>query len=826
MGSGCSCASAANAPLDFPTWEFQDEGVYRQFDNWAVDATFKVRHIFYQPLRDEAEATKLINWAARNGYRVRPTGTQHNWSPLTVGQQSSEHGDKVILTDMRRHFNRVIGIHRSDGVASVTFQPGMTLGDFLAALDREGLSLPHTPAPYEITMGGLLSINGHGTAISSAFEPGDNFGTMSHRLVRIRAATYNAATGLYEFKNYRRAAAIGSPEQQRFSALQTSLGRAFVSEFQIQCEPNYYMRCQSFMNIKDVVMFSEPCESIAEATAEAHRRRGNFAALQQARKAARATTTSMAAAVLASGRAEAIWFPFTETPWLKVWSVCPPTGPADTRQDLRAHLQNALGCKSDAAVLSRRIYESCPFAFADNLPRFATLFFSKLLHVDTDSDLTAWFGAVRSYRQYVADEEDRAERKRDQLDVAAAIKAAGPQPRDPLVAAACARTAAAQCVHENGSIVPAAAAPGSIDEMAAMRRLTDHRRAANAKGTEAAPVDPMAQKETVSATPEVAMPPASRYQLGGRKPGAASSDDDEDDDPNTDAEAKRVLRRALLTAARHDELASGMPISILKFVASTIGSIDFNNGFGGPELTPALGKLLGAVTATELERGGLLDVWGAAKDTLIYVRTNTLRVTANGYAVMMHRRNLERGIYEFVRIYRKLADEFKARNLYPGNCPLEIRVTGLDTPEGLHQHFTGTPGQEPAITDRALGPFVSPSISALHVDAEARDYGYDIVLWLDVLSLPGTHGAAEYYAQMELEMLACPAFQAPLGRVRPEWSKGWGYTADKGAWSSGSFLQHTKATLPKWNEAVAAWGALDPKRVFGNYALDAITSPV
>jgi hypothetical protein len=252
----------------------------------------------------------------------------------------------------------------------------------------------------------------------------------------------------------------------------------------------------------------------------------------------------------------------------------------------------------------------------------------------------------------------------------------------------------------------------------------------------------------------------------------------------------------------------------------------------GPALTPAFGKLMEAISRTGLEVGKLNDLWGEAYTTLVYVRTNTLRVTANGYAVLMHRRNLQLGIAEFVRIYQEIISEFKTRGLYPANGPLEIRVTGLDEPAGLQQHnagYTATGEVVPATTAQTLpaGPFTSPSVSAMCTDDDAALYGYDIALWLDVLSLPGTEGAAEFYAQMEERLLASPVFnERRLAKVRPEWSKGWGYTADKGAWSNVPFLDATKKSLPHWNDASTAWSTLDVKHVFGNVQLDDITAPI
>ena len=79
--------------------------------------------------------------------------------------------------------------------------------------------------------------------------------------------------------------------------------------------------------------------------------------------------------------------------------------------------------------------------------------------------------------------------------------------------------------------------------------------------------------------------------------------------------------------------------------------------------------LLGTVTA---------DIWGWAKDLLLYVKPTTLRVTANGYAVLTNRSNIQQVIYDFTNFYESQVALYQAQGNYPMNGPVEIRVTGLD----------------------------------------------------------------------------------------------------------------------------------------------------
>ena len=74
------------------------------------------------------------------------------------------------------------------------------------------------------------------------------------------------------------------------------------------------------------------------------------------------------------------------------------------------------------------------------------------------------------------------------------------------------------------------------------------------------------------------------------------------------------------------------------------------------------------------------DIWGWAKDLLLYVKPSTLRVTANGYAVLTSRANIQQVIYDFITFYENQVAAYQAEGNYPMNGPVEIRVTGLDVP--------------------------------------------------------------------------------------------------------------------------------------------------
>jgi len=70
-----NCVTPGNFPLDI--------ALYKQtFQNWAGD--IKVDDVWTCAPANAQQVIKVVNWARDNGYKVRPRGMMHNWSPLTL----------------------------------------------------------------------------------------------------------------------------------------------------------------------------------------------------------------------------------------------------------------------------------------------------------------------------------------------------------------------------------------------------------------------------------------------------------------------------------------------------------------------------------------------------------------------------------------------------------------------------------------------------------------------------------------------------------------------------------------------------------------------
>lgn len=535
--------AAGSAPPRFPA----GIDLYRQgFVNWS--RAILVDDLWTCAPRTPREVLAVANWARAHGYRVRPRGHMHNWSPLTIAP-GTPGARRVVLLDTTQHLVRV-------GMASATTvraQAGASMEAVLTLLEQHGLGLTATPAPGDITVAGALAINGHGTAVPARGERragGHTFGSLSNLITAITVVAWSSRRGRYVLRTIER----GDPDAKAFL---THVGRAFVTEVTLRAGRNTNLRCQSLLDIPASELFAAPGDAAAQRT--------------------------LASFVEETGRVEAIWFPFTDRPWLKVWSVAPT--------------------KPSGATATDAPYN---YPFADNIS------------LETNEAL------------------DR-------------------------------------------------------------RTVTD------------------------------------------------------------------------------------------------------------PATTPALGKLSLDTTEAALAAGGA-DLWGPSKNLLLYVKPTTLRVTANGYAILTRRRDIQKVVAQFVAFYQARITADAAKGEYPANGPLEIRVTGLDRPADV-----GVKGAQ------------APVLSAVSPRPDHPEW--DVAVWLDILTFPDTPGANAFMRDVERWVFA--TYVPPYATVRPEWSKGWAYTSTA-AWADATVLGRRipaayragRSRRGDWDWARGRLHAADPHRVFSNGFLD------
>jgi len=536
----------AAADADVPP---EVESYTQAYRNWSGE--IQADDVLTCAPRSVEQAVSVVNWARSRGLRVRPAGMRHGWSPLTITDRG---GQDSILIDLTQHLTSVEVGWDAHG-ALVTAQTGVTMTQLLTELEDHGYGLAACPAPGDLSLGGVLAVDGHGTAVPVAGQatvPGQTFGTVSNLITELTAIVWDESQDAYVARNFAR----GDAEM---SALLVHLGRALLVSATLRVAENERVRCVSRTDVTADTLFAPPEQAGEE---------------------------SFAAYVEQCGRVETIWFPYTQSPWLKLWSVAP-----------------------EKPATSRETYTPFNYPFSDEVPSAASDLLKLIITGDT------W--ATPLYAQVVA----------------------------------------------------------------------------------------------------------------------------------------------------------------------------------------------GTVTAGLLATDSA-DLWGWAKNTQLYVRPTTLRVTANGYAVLTRRENIQEVVSKTYAYLKSAIATYQDDGNFPVNGPWEVRVTGLDDP-----------------ADCAIPGAREPILSAVR---PRPDRDYDVAVWLDVLTLPGTPSATEFYEGFEQFLLG--EFNGPTATLHPEWSKGWAYSGD-GAWTNSTFLRNTipaavqagHASDDGWSTALATLAALDPARVHGNAFLDDLT---
>ncbi|BET98217.1 cholesterol oxidase substrate-binding domain-containing protein [Xenorhabdus taiwanensis] len=243
------------------------------------------------------EVINVVNWAWKENYTLRPIGQSHNWSPLIL-ESGKNFKNHIMLMDLSSHFTHVNIEHRAQ-FSIVTAQTGVLMETLMTQMEEQELGFTATPAPGDLTLGAVLAINGHGTAIKAVDEiplAGHIFGSLSNTILSLSAVVWDKETQQYIVKRFER-------DDPDCAPLLAHIGCALILEVQFQAGKNQRLRCQSFTDIPADELFSQP-ENVKE--------KRTFSYFLDK-----------------SGRAEIILFPFTKVPWLKVWSVA-PTKPASS----------------------------------------------------------------------------------------------------------------------------------------------------------------------------------------------------------------------------------------------------------------------------------------------------------------------------------------------------------------------------------------------------------------------------------------------------------------------------------------------------------------
>lgn len=277
--------AAAGAPGTPPGFPRSIELGKTTFENWARE--FIVDDLWTAVPRSSEEVVRLANWAHKAGWRLRPRGQMHGWSPL-IARPGMKGQDRTVLLDTTRYMAGVLRV--SDSPPSVTALAGASMDQIVEAIKAEGYSLAATAAVGAITLGGVLAIDAHGTSMPGQGERlarGHANGSLSNLVMSLEAVVWDRKKKRYVLRRFDR-------DDPQCKALMVCLGRTFVTEATLQLGPARHMRCQSITDVSIDDLFAAP----------------GSGAPNQYREYLDET-----------GRSEVIWFPFTDKPWLKVWSV-------------------------------------------------------------------------------------------------------------------------------------------------------------------------------------------------------------------------------------------------------------------------------------------------------------------------------------------------------------------------------------------------------------------------------------------------------------------------------------------------------------------------
>ena len=200
------------------------------------------------------------------------------------------------------------------------------------------------------------------------------------------------------------------------------------------------------------------------------------------------------------------------------------------------------------------------------------------------------------------------------------------------------------------------------------------------------------------------------------------------------------------------------------------------------------------------------DLWGWSKDLLLYIKPSTLRVTANGYAVLTRRRDVQRVINEFYLQYQTMVAAYRANGHYPMNGPVEIRVSGLDQPGESIVPGAQVPSLS-AIRPRPDQPEVGHGDLAGHPQPARHSAGQRL--------LPRVRGLAVRPLQRRLR-LAAGGVEQGLG-LQPHRRLG---RADGGRPVGGAVATPGLVADNDWDAAARQLNEADPHRLFSSPLLD------
>ena len=305
------------------------------FTNWSEGIS--VPNMLAAEVSSAEEIVPLANWASVAGRTLRPFGHKHGWSPLVITKDTKPE-DNVVLVDTSKLDSMTIEESHSD-YGTVRVGTGATVEDLYSFLNGLGWAFQNTPAPGQLSVGGVLAIDAHGTGVpyDGSTESSYLAGSLSNLVLSFDAVVWDADKQAYAVTTFSR----NHPDAD---ALLAHLGRTIITEVVLQVVPNYYLRCVSHTNIDWQDVFDTNNEG---------------------------SPFSMSNLLDKYGRVEVIWYPYTEKPWIKYWENT-PVKPEKSRQVLGPYnYPFSDNLSQEISHIIKRISEGETFL----VPTFSKLFY-------------------------------------------------------------------------------------------------------------------------------------------------------------------------------------------------------------------------------------------------------------------------------------------------------------------------------------------------------------------------------------------------------------------------------------------------------------------
>lgn len=286
-------------------WPADIPGRRGSFNTWAL--TNEVTGVWIAAPRHEADCVEICNWmsqlAPEHRGVLRPAGTCWSWSPVVfpVGFRASCNDVMIDFTASMK------SIAINVDAREVTVGPGTLIEDLLKALDAQGYTIASYPGCGKMSVGGCVAVAAKGSLVSATRDaPEAQFGSIANLVTRftiVSGADARSGGGAYRLRELRRGFDSDA------DLLLVGVGRTLMTSLTLKIMPQF--------NVRVTCDFDHPASSLFAAE--------SFSPSTSGRK------TTFADLVNATGRVSAIWFPFTDTVWLRNWSYC-PTKPATSRK--------------------------------------------------------------------------------------------------------------------------------------------------------------------------------------------------------------------------------------------------------------------------------------------------------------------------------------------------------------------------------------------------------------------------------------------------------------------------------------------------------------